>query len=101
MGATRRKEHAKELAVTTKRISHKLVRETKKKIVAREKAEDAERKAAGEGQTRDTLSELTTRALGVLNCSLDYIYLRDNLEGDRKSSIPRLSTGLLVSMRYS
>lgn len=35
------------LATTTKRIGHKLVQETTKKIVAREKAEEAQRKATG------------------------------------------------------
>lgn len=35
-------------AATTQKIGHKLVKETKKKMVAREKAEEAERKAAGD-----------------------------------------------------
>lgn len=44
-GVSRRKAGGMKLANTTKKISHKLVRETTKKIVAREKAEEIQRKA--------------------------------------------------------
>lgn len=40
------------LANTTKKISHKLVRETTKKIIAREKAEEEERKVSSGGHPK-------------------------------------------------
>lgn len=46
-GAARRKHHGMHQAATTQRMSSKLLKESKKKLVAREKAEETERKIPG------------------------------------------------------